>query len=360
MSQLSVPPSTKGERIYTIGAKVFLLGEYAVLSHLPAVVAAIPPRFSLRVGGEANQQKPFSTSLPVPLERLRVWVQQTAERFPKSDFVFPDLIFSNLVFNDPFEGQGGFGASSAQFALGYAACSRFLETLLPELFPDNKIRHWKTVWNLYRELMAFPVSDPSYSVNSKQVLPSGADLVAQWQGGVTFFDPSDGHCQDVWPLFDWSNLLVFSATHQSGRKVATHEHLDQLYRTGFPQNAQRWLGLLEKKLILGIQAIQNNDPAKFGQSLNDYAEILFQEGLEAPATTEDRKFLKSLPGVLGVKGTGALQSDGIVVFLGSSNRNSANRTSNKDQVIHAVRERGLSLLCDGLTCEMGVACQTLT
>jgi mevalonate kinase len=306
---------------YSIGGKVFILGEYAVLAGLPSVIATVEPRFELTVVDSDSNGEAFSAHPSSPLGRLETWARSTG---------LPPLKFQ---FRDSFQGEGGFGASTAQFAM---ACMAYFQRM------ESGSRRWTEAWGLYRELMT----------DSSGVVPSGADLVAQWQGGVVFFDPSDRHCLDLWPLFDWANLLVFSASHQTGRKMPTHQHLETLSKMGFPQANPSLVSSLEKCLIQGISGIRENHPHQLGKAMNDYADILRQSGLESPATRDDRQTLESLPGVLGVKGTGAFQSDALIVLLEAG-------TPERERIIETAVARDLRLVSDGLTCQMGISCQTL-
>src|SRR5207237_74228 len=79
-----------------------------------------------------------------------------------------------IEFEDPHEGAGGFGASSAQFALLYRALAERagLEPSAP------------AAWRRYRQLTAVGAGEG--------LAPSGADLVAQWLGGICDFDPAAG------------------------------------------------------------------------------------------------------------------------------------------------------------------------
>ncbi|MEK6577814.1 MAG: hypothetical protein AABZ55_01190 [Bdellovibrionota bacterium] len=310
MFQTETPRCTD---LFSAAGKVFLLGEYAVLADKPAVVAAIEPRFEMTF--EDHFSKPPHPQSPVA--RLMQWAERMGATLASFELV------------DQHRGMGGFGGSTAEFALVYLALAR----------ENNWKRDWKTVWKLYRELMA-----------SEPVTPSGADLVAQWQGGVVFFDPSDGHCMDVWPLFDWSNLLVFSAGAIPGRKTATHEHLRHLERSQFPKGQPTVLAGLETILIDGLSAIRENDGEKLGRAFDSYAQTLSAAGYEMDSAREDRLALRKLSGVLGVKGCGAMLSDGVILLLESGSRN-------KGEVIRAAEERGLKLLNDGLTCQQGVTCQ---
>src|SRR4051812_12557045 len=87
--------------------KVFVLGEYAVLDGRPAVVASVGPRFSMDV---REGTAPFHPHPQSPVARLMDWADR-AGAYDSSEM--------KLDFQDPFHGAGGFGASTAQFALAY-------------------------------------------------------------------------------------------------------------------------------------------------------------------------------------------------------------------------------------------------
>ena len=188
---------------------------------------------------------------------------------------------------------------------------------------------WKSVWSLYRELTASGAG--SYP-------PSGTDLVAQWQGGVVYFDPRQKRCQDLYAFLNNPAFLVFSATSQAGRKVATHDHLAQLQSADFDR-----LGSIVEK---AYEAILEQNTAELGSLLTQYAEVLHEQGLEIPAAYEDRIALQKIPGVLGVKGTGALLADGMIILVKD--------TETAKAAIEAAQARGLTLVSEGLQCEMGV------
>jgi hypothetical protein len=87
-----------------------------------------------------------------------------------------------------------------------------------------------------------------------------------------------------------------------------------------------------------------------GHAMEDYAQILREFDLECDATFEDRQALRKLPGVLGVKGSGALQSDLVLVLMEP-------RSLHQKEVIEAAAQRGLKLVSEGLTCQIGITCQ---
>ncbi|MBI2712210.1 MAG: hypothetical protein HYX41_05025 [Bdellovibrio sp.] len=308
MSELKATPCENSS--YSIAGKVFLLGEYAVLAGLPAVVAAVGPRFqvSLELGSSLSPLAPKGS----PLDRLFQW--ETGAQKKKA---IP------LRFFDPHDGAGGFGASTAEFALAYQAY-------------QQKDPGWKNLWMLYRELMSKDLSE-------NQTPPSGADLVAQWQGGIVFFDPQGPHCMDLWPLMDWSGVLIFSATGIPGRKLATHLHLKNISLKDIES-------AVEPALAAGVAAIREGSPERLGKAMVAYADVLSELGFESEQANADRKELLKQPGVLGVKGCGAMLTDAVVVVVGPN-------PENRERVIELARSRGLRLIADGLGCEMGITCQ---
>lgn len=306
-------------------SKVFLLGEYAVLAGSPALVAAVGPRFKLKVSAYNEEEDSSRESSPFHRESPAGRLLKFAES--------QGLPALTMEWIDPHFGAGGFGASTAQFALLYLAYAQ----------RANWSRRWQDVWKLYRELSS-----------GESILPSGADLVAQWQGGVSFFDSDDSFLRDVWPLFNSASFLVFSATQIEGRKVPTHEHLKSFAGDEGLRRLQEVSNQLQKPLISGISAVQEGGLAALGKALSEYAEVLSASGLEVESCRADRFALKALPGVLGVKGAGALQSDARVVLMDPS---SAHAAQEKSDLIHAAAKRGLKLVADGLECQMGVMCK---
>src|SRR4051812_47804624 len=95
--------------------KVFILGEYAVLEGRPAVIASVGPRFRMKLDREgARGPAPHPQS---PVSRLMDWAGRAG--IPG----IQDLEDLSLDFEDPFDGAGGFGSSTAQFALAYRVLS---------------------------------------------------------------------------------------------------------------------------------------------------------------------------------------------------------------------------------------------
>jgi mevalonate kinase len=298
----------------SIPGKIFVLGEYAVLADRPAIVATLGPRFHM--SHSRSEVEPVSVDIPAlhprsPAGRLLAWARERG---------LPELQHS---FVDPHQGAGGFGASTAQFALVYQKYSRLAG------FEASAMGARK----LYRELM-----------QDEALVPSGADLVAQWSGGVICFDPGEATIRSFWRQFGWQDLLVFSASH---RKVATHDHLAGLADGGFSiARDSALISSLDEVVRHVIAAPQ--DQASLGQALNEYADLLYQAGLELEAAHADREALSALPDVLGVKGTGALLADAVVVLIAPD--------APREMIIEKARSRGLKLIADGLEEQAGVLC----
>jgi hypothetical protein len=327
VSPTAAPSSTESgvERVASVAGKVFLLGEYAALTGSPALLAAVGPRFVLRArssgrGAHLGPPGPASSAASAfhpasPAGRL---IERARERLG-AGFGF------SFWFEDPYRGEGGFGASTAQFALVYGA--------LAEEAGWELSAH--AARKLYRELMA-----------GEKLPPSGADLIAQWSGGVVRFDPSraggDGIESRAAGL-DWGALLVFSAAALPGRKVPTHEHLARLADSPLRPDRVATLAALVDR---ADRAILSGDGASFGAGLTEYARALSDAGLELAAARADREALASVPGVLGVKGAGALLADAVVVWLAPEATTLGG--AERSRVIQAARERGLKLIADGL------------
>jgi mevalonate kinase len=298
---------------FDIPGKVFVLGEYAILGGLPALVASIAPRFSgslCEMTSEGSDYHPES-----PVGRFLRWAQEHR-----------GLRYS-LHFEDPYQ-SGGFGASTAQFAIAFTA-------MIDRLGLGYS---WQSIWRFYRDLMVID-----------GVAPSGADLVAQLQGGISLFDPASLTCTDLWTKFDWSRLLVLVPNAQPDRKVATHTHLKVFFSEGqkaidHPQLFSRLATPLRK----GLTAIGQGSVHSLGEAMNEYAEVLAENGLEAQATFEDRQSLKALPGVCGMKGSGAMQADVVLVLLAPQ--------VNSAPIVQAALSRGLKPIADGLKWQRGITC----
>jgi mevalonate kinase len=219
MTKLSVP------------SKTFLVGEYIVLQGGPALLLTTSPYFTLDT--------------------------------------------ENNYFIDPYQGLGGFGASSAKFVLAEKA--------------KGHVDPWK-IWQLYR------VSG---------LLGSGADVIAQCEGGIVFFHADKNIIEKLsWPFDDLAVALI-----HTGKKLPTHDHLANLSLKN-PAIIE-----LDQLVISAYQAIKNNHVNHFIQSINNYTTKLLELGFVAEHTQDLLMTLQARDDVLAAKGCGAMGSDVVLALI---------------------------------------------
>ena len=259
------------QRTYSVPGKTFLIGEYLALHGGPSILLSTAPRFVLRAGLKG---RPAKTAMPFapksPAGRLLAKANMSAARFDISD---------------PHLGQGGMGASSAQFILSYAA--------LNSLSASDILRDLSCILEKFRD-SAF---------GGEGFAPSGADVAAQLTGGVCCFDGRSVKIKN----FSWAfDDLVFSLI-RTNLKLATHEHLKEL-----PDLPLKQLG---GAVAQAIEAFETNDGNKLISAVNSVGGILSQNNLTLAATQGIIQALRSqVSGVLAVKGCGAMGADVILVL----------------------------------------------
>jgi mevalonate kinase len=309
------PPQALPQANLSIPGKIFLIGEYAVLEGQPAWVVAVPPRF--RWSGN-----------PTPKKSAVFHPDSPAARFVRS----VGRPATSGTFVDAWEGQGGFGGSTAEFAI-----AAYLAGVRDPLDAHRKYR------DLHRE------HRPLDRVGATS-LPSGADLVAQWVGGAIEWTPDGvggGTIRSIENELRNLPFLFFSATHLPDRKTKTHAHLETLAEK--PVAGPRF-ATLSPVIELARSALAEKDLLTLGTAFTRYAEALHELGLEAESAHADRSALAELPGVIGVKGCGALQTDAIVLLV-----EDAGDEETIERVIgFAEGTLGLRLLSRGLPRELGI------
>jgi mevalonate kinase len=269
----------------SIPGKTFVAGEYLALTGQPALVVGTEPRFTLAVTEGAADQNPFHPASPGG----QLWSQH-------QDF------FSRfeLVFQDPYQ-IGGFGASTAQFALLHGLYQlqekRYVEA---ERFYD-----WHRMLGDYR------------SLKCEGAPPSGADLIGMVAGRMTWFDRNNGKIQTFgWPFQETEFFLA-----HTGQKLATHEHLKAL--GSFETEA------LKRAMTTIHQGLTQIDFNLFVEGLKAYRGELRSQAKEAAYTGEKVRKLEESPEVIFAKGCGALGSD--VIFVLSLKKNSEKTRSLLEQ-----------------------------
>jgi mevalonate kinase len=186
-------------------------------------------------------------------------------------------------FYDPYEGLGGFGASGAEFVI---AAKR-----------QGMVDVWKVLESYKKQGFA----------------GSGADVVAQWQGGMTYFYARNNIIESIsWPFED----LVVGLIH-TGYKIKTHEHLEKLNLDKLD------LSSLEKIVLDCYENLKNKNQNLFLKTIVDYAQELDRLGLVSDTTKLLlNKFTQHNPNniILGYKGCGAMGADVVLVIIEKQNK----------------------------------------
>ncbi|MCB0412161.1 MAG: hypothetical protein KDD22_06515 [Bdellovibrionales bacterium] len=255
-------------------SKTFLIGEYAVLEGGQGVLVATEPNFEMTIESPGHGSVE-GISLDSPAGR---WIRSHSEFFRKV----------RLKFTDPHEGAGGFGASSAQF-LFVNLWTQMQKQNLASSFESLDIEQ---VWQDFRKLHE----------NDKGSLPSGGDLISQWEGGLSSFSANPYFVKNL--KWNFKNLH-FSLFH-TGYKIATHQHLANLETANF--------GDLVRMSERAVQSIEQSDEANFLSLVRSYSLELEYLGLLALNTQDILTKFKGNNSILASKGCGALGADVIAVY----------------------------------------------
>ncbi len=257
----------------TIPGKTFLVGEYLALHGGPTLSALTKPCFELiarKGSGSLGSIHPESPAGKFILDH--------SDYFKKFD----------LEFSDPYQGMGGFGASTAQF-LGAYALWMHQESHHVGMEAPFDFKHLLSVYQ-------------KYAWNGQGTPPSGADLIAQMKGSMCFFEKRKGLVSIAsWPFEDLEFYLI-----HTGHKVATHEHLKGLKE--FDSSA------LEKAAYQVQDAFATANSVEFLAGVKSYAQALQNLGFTCEPTLKLLEGIRALPGVKAAKGCGALGADVLFVF----------------------------------------------
>lgn len=253
-----------------IPAKTFLVGEYAALAEQSAILLTTAPFFEISL---IDEDKLVGIH---PSSPCGIWWQKNKEEG------------KGLLWEDPYQGIGGLGASSAQFIGGYLATC-YLKKEAPNL---------KALLETYYQ----------YAWTGKGIRPSGYDIIAQSQQGVVYISKQTNLLQTyLWPFSDLSFFLI-----HTGVKLATHEHLQN---TVLPEKVDILSSLVEQ----AKQAFEHKNSQQLITSISHYHEQLSELNLVAPHSLKLLNTLKTLPEVITAKGCGALGADILLIITARKN-----------------------------------------
>lgn len=260
-------------------SKTFLFGEYGVLKNSPAVLLNTKPHFEIHI-------TPSKEGMLVG-----VHPDSPAGRYYRVHNEF--FKHYNIVFEDPWMGAGGFGASSAQFAMLFAVRNLFTGNDLHAQKYDflNQVR------TTYREIAAGRSGLP----------PSGADVLAQWVGGITHLNFTNQTVENL----DWSFEKLSFVLIKTSSKIATHKHLETIEDVLDAEYA-----LIAKR---GMTALKNGDERNFILSVQAQFQLLSRNEFVAPETREHIGQIQDSNLTLASKGCGAMGADVIFTVLEKQN-----------------------------------------
>jgi mevalonate kinase len=247
-----------------IASKTFLMGEYAILDHAPALIWPTPPYFGYELKGQTRFH-PAS-----PAGRLQATQPTTPISFSP-------------------HGLKGLGQSSAEFLSMYLAIHPWISLPMP---PEEAQQAWL-----------------AYQTH-QSIAASGADLIAQCLDGPHFIQVEPWQVEPApWPFPN----LTWCLAH-TGQKLATHTHLQN--NISVPTELRR-LATQSKDAYL------RSDVKKFLHCVNAYQATLAAHQLSAPHTIALVDALSHEPRVLAAKGCGAMGSEVLWILSTSTGMDKA-------------------------------------
>lgn len=294
--------------IFSVPGKTFLAGEYLALQGGPTLVFLSEPRFELKV-----QKGQGGLGVIHPESPAGLFVRKYADIFSPYD----------LDFFDPYQGRGGFGASTAQFLGVYAFRLKVVNPYI-NLATDLQ---WQDLLEAYY----------AHAWKGEGQRPSGADLVGQYAGQLTVFEKrTESLAKLQWPFTD----LEFYLLH-TGNKVATHEHLKNL--PAFDASD------LQASFVKIRESLLESSSSGFVEGIAAYSSALKKLNFTCPETLSLLGEILHVPHVLTAKGCGALGSDVVLVLTSKNNGASLKQycekkhlsiISSSDQIASGLQVRG--------------------
>ena len=269
-------------------AKTFILGEYSVLDGGPAVLINTAPRFQC-VFLKDSGAKPLSFPKKSPVSQ---WALSHKEEFK-------DL---SLKWTDPFQGKGGLGFSSAQFNMLYSYSLMRQGISLDQISPQK-------IWRVYREM------------EFEGWIPSGADVVSQWVGGVCLFQQNPLRVRSLMlPLPSIECLIV-----RTGERLNTYEYLKNL--------KLKDVSILKNLAQEGVIALESSDEKTFLRIVNEYGLALSDQGFVTENTKNILQELKNFKEIEALKGCGAMGAEIIILFYKKEHDESLRKKLSHLQII---------------------------
>lgn len=251
---------------WQIPAKTFLLGEYSAVAEASAIILTTTPNFELSLSDKESLLEQIHPQSPAGI----LWFKEKTQG-------------KYLSWNDPYNGRGGLGASSAQFLACYWAVCHL----------NNKKPDLNSMLELYYQS----------SWTGKGLRPSGYDVIAQSHQGCVYINKQKNLIKAFnWPFKELSFLIL-----HTGIKLATHHHLME---TPLPAPIDYMSSLVDS----AKQAFEQKNSTQLINAINDYHQILFNLNLVALHSLDIINSIEEYSEVLAIKGCGALGADTILII----------------------------------------------
>lgn len=251
---------------WSIPAKTFLLGEYAAVIDGSALVLTTSPCFTVELVA-AEIAKGIHAASPAGLW----WSRHSIPNH-------------GLQWHDPYHGQGGLGASSAQFLGAYMASCHLLNLEFnSKAMLDG---YYQCAWG------------------GEGLRPSGYDVLAQTKNACVYIN----RYNKVIESYPWSFKDIGFMLLHSGEKLATHYHLKSM---SLPDGVH----LLSQIVERAKEAMLSADSERFIGAINDYQERLRNMHLLARHSQQQIDLLKNDKSILAAKGCGALGADVLLIIV---------------------------------------------
>lgn len=269
-----------------IPSKTFLIGEYGVLSKGSCLLHLHEPYY--KVSSHGVESVSFHPKSPAGI------LTETLENKVK------------FSFEDPYNGSGGFGGSTAE-VIAVLKMSNFSDEL-----KTNE------AYSLYMDLF-----------KNNRTKPSGADFYGQYSclnkaGQTLLFHQDKSKCELLnWPFKNIS-ILIF----KRDKKIQTQNHLDSLK---LKEENIKALKEITQKAIVDFRSADIN----FFLKVDEFTQTQHESGLLLNETLNDLKVIKSIDGVVTARGCGALGADVITVFY--------DRSQSKGKILNSVIKTKLQL-----------------
>ncbi len=258
--------------------KIFFLGEYACLTDGPALIHTVEPFYEIQLSASNVFKTNLSTGSPA-----YKYIEDREEIFKKIEMLW-------------------FGSRDLKIGTG-SSSGEFLLAMMSYYVIQNKEPKIHELWERYRKYF-----------EGEGVVPSGADLVAQYVGGAVVV--REGKPEKI-ESFGTGVLFYLFFT---GKKIKTFEHLKLLNSMGFPN---RFIGLFPRLKGIteeGIRAFENKDWVNFGECMNFFQHRLNELKLTDSDYLNRIQWIQNIEGVMGAKGSGSQGGDCILVLVDPEKR----------------------------------------